>query len=133
MKSLSRKDQAVIIEAFNSSSRCLDDLSNIDNIHFEQMVDHIYPAELQLNKTNSSDTEAPFLDMHFSISIGTVFSKIYDRREIFNFDIVNFPWSWWRCLSAYLVWRLHISTYSCSLKKFLQQCISEPELYGDLV
>ena len=60
MKSLSRENQADIIEAFNSTSRYLDDLLNIDNIYFDQMVDRIYPTELQLNRANSSDTEAPF-------------------------------------------------------------------------
>ena len=60
MKSLSRENQADIIEAFNSISRYLDDLLNIDNIYFDQMVDRIYPTELQLNRANSSDTEAPF-------------------------------------------------------------------------
>ena len=69
MKSLSRDDQADIIEAFNSTSRYLDDLLNIDNIYFEHMVDRIYPAELHLNKANSSDTAAPFLDLNLSISI----------------------------------------------------------------
>ena len=72
MKSLSRQNQANIIEAFNSTSRYLDDLLSIDNIYFEHMVDRIYPAELQLNKSNSSDTEAPFLDLNLSISNGTV-------------------------------------------------------------
>ena len=43
------KNQVDIIEAFNSTSRYLDDLLNIDNIYFEQMVDRIYPTELQLN------------------------------------------------------------------------------------
>ena len=56
MKSLSRKNQADIIEAFNSTSRYLDDLLNIDNIYFDQMVERIYPTELQLNRANSSDT-----------------------------------------------------------------------------
>ena len=60
MKSLSRENQADIIEAFNSTSRYLDDLLNNDNIYFDKMVDRIYPTELQLNRTNSSDTEAPF-------------------------------------------------------------------------
>ena len=60
MKSLSSENQADIIETFNSTSRYLDDLLNIDNIYFEQMVDRIYPTELQLNRANSSDTEAPF-------------------------------------------------------------------------
>ena len=44
MKSLSRENQADIIEAFNSTSRYLDDLLNIDNIYFDQMVDRIYPT-----------------------------------------------------------------------------------------
>ena len=60
MTSLSRESQADIIEAFNSTSRYHDDLLNIDNIYFEHMVDRIYPAELQLNKTTSFDYEAPF-------------------------------------------------------------------------
>ena len=58
--SLSDNKQADIIEAFNSSSRYLDDLLNINNPYFEQMVGHIHPTELQLNKANSSDTEALF-------------------------------------------------------------------------
>ena len=66
MKSVSRENQADITEAFNSTSRYLDDLLNIDNVHFEEMVNQIYPAELQLNKANSSDTEAPFLDFNIS-------------------------------------------------------------------
>ena len=61
MNSLSRENQADIIEAFNSNFRYLDDLLNIDNIYFDQMVDRIYPTELQLNKANYSYTEAPFL------------------------------------------------------------------------
>ena len=47
----------------NSTSRYLDDLLNIDNTHFENMVYRIYPAELQLNKANASDTEAAVLDL----------------------------------------------------------------------
>ena len=59
------------------------------------MVNQIYPPELQLNKANTSDTEAPFLDLHLSISNGFVSSKIHDKRDDFDFDIyiyiVNFP------------------------------------------
>ena len=53
-------------------------LLNIDNVHFEQMVDWIYPTELQLNQAYSSDTEAPVLDLNLSISNGAVSTKIYD-------------------------------------------------------
>ena len=55
------------------------------------MVGQRYPTELQLNKANSSDTEAPFLDLNLSITNGIVSSKIYDKRDDFNFEIVNFP------------------------------------------
>ena len=53
------------------------------------MVGRIYPPELQVNKVNASDTEAPFLDLHLSISNGFVSSKIY-KRDDFDFDRVNF-------------------------------------------
>ena len=90
MLSLSDNNQADIIEAFNSTSRYLDDLLNIDNPYFEQMVGQIYPTELQLNKANSSDTEAPFLDLNLTITNGIVSSKIYDKWADFKFEIVNF-------------------------------------------
>ena len=63
----------------------------IDNPYFEGMVNQIYPPELQLNKANISDTEAPFLDLHLSVANGFVSSKIYYKRDDFDFDIVNFP------------------------------------------
>ena len=91
MKSLSPENQADIIEAFNSTLRCLDDLLNIDNIYFEQIVNQIYPTELQLNKANSSGTEAPFLDLNLSIFNETVSTKNYDKRDDFDFEVVNFP------------------------------------------
>ena len=90
MLSLSDNNQTDIIEAFNSISRYLDDLLNIDNPYFEQMVGQIYPTELQLNTANSSDTEAPFLDLNLSITNGIVSSKISDKQDDFNFEIVNF-------------------------------------------
>ena len=181
---LSRENQADIIEAFNSTSRYLDDLLNIDNIYFDQMVDRIYPTELQLHRANSSDTEAPFLDLNLCISNGTVSTKIYDKRDDFDFDIVNFPFldgdvprrsSYGvyisqlirfarassnlndfkyrnKALTAKLLrqayryfklrkafskfYRRHsalLEKYSISLKTLLQQGISEPEFYDDLV
>ena len=57
------------------------------------MVAQIYPTELQLNRANSSDTEAPFLDSNLSKTNGIVSSKIYDKRDDFYVEIVNFPFS----------------------------------------
>ena len=75
MKSLTKKKRYDMIDAFNSTSRYLDDLLNIDNIHFEHMVNRIYPAELQLNKANASNTEAAFLDLNLSIHNDIVSTK----------------------------------------------------------
>ena len=55
------------------------------------MVSQIYPSGLQLNNVNTSDTEATFLDLHLSISYDIVSTKIYDKRDDFDFEIVNFP------------------------------------------
>ena len=58
------------------------------------MVNQIYPPGLQMNKANTSDIsdfDAPFLYLHLSISNGFVSSKVYDKRNYFDFDIVNFP------------------------------------------
>ena len=54
------------------------------------LTNRIYSLELQLNKANTSDTEAPFLDLRLSISNGFISSKIYDKRDDFDFDIVKF-------------------------------------------
>ena len=91
MMSLSDDKQADVVDAFNTTSRYLDDILNINNVYFENMVSQIYPSELQLNKANASDTEAAFLDLHLSISNDIVSTKIYDKRDDFDFEIVNFP------------------------------------------
>ena len=58
----------IVKQELKSTSRYLDDLLNIDNPYFEGMVNRIYPPELQLNKANTSDIEASFLELHLSIS-----------------------------------------------------------------
>ena len=88
---ISSKATNDVIDAFNTTSRYLDDILNINNVYFENMVSQIYPSELQLNKANASDTEAAFLDLHLSISNDIVSTKIYDKRDDFDFEIVNFP------------------------------------------
>ena len=83
--------QADIIDAFNTTSRYLDDILNINNVYFDNMVSQIYLSELQLNKANTSDAEATFLYLHLSISYDIVSTKFYDKPDNFDFEIVNFP------------------------------------------
>ena len=75
MMSFSADTQADVIDAYNTTSRYMDDILNINNVYFDNMVNQIYPSELQLNKANTSDTEAVFLDLHLSISFYIVSTK----------------------------------------------------------
>ena len=50
--------EADVMDAFNTTSRYLEDIQNINNVYYDNMVSQIYPSELQLNKTNTSDKEA---------------------------------------------------------------------------
>ena len=106
-----------LLVPFNSTSRYLDDLLNFDNPYFEGMVNQIYPSELQLNKANISDTEAPFLDLHLSVANGFVSSKIYDKRDDFDFDIVNFPF-----LDGDVPRRASYGVYISQLIRFARVC-----------
>ena len=72
--SLSDDKQADVIDAYNTTSRHLDDILNIKMFIF---FSQIYPSELQRNKTNTSNNEAAFLDLHLSISNDIVSTKRY--------------------------------------------------------
>ena len=80
MMSLADDKQADVIDAFNTTSRYLDDILSINNVYFDNLVSQIYPSELQLNKVNPSDTKAAFLYLHLSFSSDIVSTKIYDKR-----------------------------------------------------
>ena len=78
------------------------------------MVSQIYPSELQLNKASTSDTKAAFLDLHLSISNEIVSAKIYDKRDDFDFEIVNFPFS-----SLYIIWSLWTHSFFATASSYI--------------
>ena len=73
MESLNHDNQVDVIETFNSNSRCLDDHLNLDNPYFEDMVNQIYAAELELNTT---DTVAPFHIYIFLLQVHLFLLKV---------------------------------------------------------
>ena len=91
MMSLSDDQQAYIIQGFNTKSRYLDDILSIHNTLFDDILIQMYSSELQLNKANTSDTKAVFLDLHFSVSNDIVSTKIYNKYSGFDYEIVRFP------------------------------------------
>ena len=58
MMSLSDDKQADVVDALNTTFGYVDDILNINNVYFDNMVSQIHSSELQLNKANTSDTEA---------------------------------------------------------------------------
>ena len=95
MKSLALSLSKISPEFLIDQKRFLPDLSYTFSQYlitcFLTAVSQIYHSRLQLNKANTSDTEAAFLDLHLSISNKIVSTKIYDKRDEFDFEIVNFP------------------------------------------
>ena len=102
----------VLLIPFNTTSRYLDDILNINNVYFVNMVRQIYPSELQLNKAYTSDTKAAFLVFHLSISNDIVSTKTYDKRDDFDFEIVNFSFLDGDVFSLYILCSLYLSTHS---------------------
>ena len=90
MLSLSHGNQSNIIETFNSTSRYLDDLLNINIDYFEEMVDKIYPKDIQLNQSNNSDTEALSLDLKLPISKDIISIIIISNGTTFILILYNF-------------------------------------------
>ena len=82
------------------------------------MANHIYPSEQQLNKANTTYTEAPYLNLHLSIANGFISSKIYNKCDDFDFDIVNFRF----LMVTFLVVLLMVYTF-CNLLGLLESAI----------
>ena len=76
---------------FNDTSRYLDDIFTIDNPEFEKYIPDVYPAELHLNKANTSDKETSFLDLNIRVIGSNIRTSVYEKRDDFRFPIVNFP------------------------------------------
>ena len=92
MSDLQKSKRFDLKDMFNDTSRYLVDIFTIDNPEFEKHIPDIYPGELQLNKTNTSDTENSFLDLNVKVIGRYIHASVYDKRDDFGFPIVNFLW-----------------------------------------
>ena len=90
MKSLI-KSNIHMARRFNNTMRYIDDLLVLNNTNFVDAIQYIYPSELQLKKTTESTTARSYLDILITIEHGKYSTTLYDKRDSFQFDIVNFP------------------------------------------
>ena len=89
---LLKKNEKKLTRSFNFTFRYIDDALSLNNSRFGDFVDRIYPIELEIRDTTDTDRSASYLDLHLEIdSDGRLRTKLYDKRDDFNFPIVNFP------------------------------------------
>jgi hypothetical protein len=80
--------------AFNSTFRYIDDVLPINNEQFHPHADSIYPNELEIKDTTESPTSASYWDVLLNIDVGgKLTTQLYDKRDDFDFAIVNFPYT----------------------------------------
>ena len=89
MKNL-MKNEIWVARKLNNTMRYIDDLLTLNSNRFECAIDDIYPPELQLKKTTDCPTALSYLDVMITIDNGIYSTAVYDKRDNFNFNIVNF-------------------------------------------
>ena len=76
---------------FNYTFRYIDDLISINNKDFGTSLPNIYPDELSIKKESTHEDRASYLDLCIEVQGKHFHTKMYDKRDSFNFDIVNYP------------------------------------------
>ena len=113
-----RKKSKKAIQGFKSCSRYIDDLLLINNYDLmKEVMTEISPKELVLVPNNNNGRTAPFLDLQLLITEGVISTSIYDKRDAFDFPIVNFP-----SLSGNIPNRSAYGTFICELVRYARGC-----------
>ena len=87
MKDSNRK----LVKTFNLTSCYIDDLVGINNPWFKQFLKDIYPEELVVSETTELSNVVSYLDLLMDISDGDLVCSTFDKRDAFDFHVVNFP------------------------------------------
>ena len=85
------KENITIARKFNLCSRYIDDLFVGNFPEFKDHIYKIYPRELEINQESDNPKDIAYLDLRMKIENGAVDFSIYDKRDDFRFEIVNFP------------------------------------------
>ena len=92
IQGLLKKNEKNLARSFNFTFRYIDDVLSLNNSKFSEFVDRIYPNELDIKDTTDTAKSASYLDLHLEIdSDGRLKTRLYDKRDDFNFPIINFP------------------------------------------
>ena len=92
IQNLIARKQKNIAQSFNFTYRYIDDVLSLSNSDFDKYIHTIYPPELEIKNTTDSNKSSSYLDLLLSIDANKkLHTKLYDKRDDFDFHIVNFP------------------------------------------
>ena len=78
--------------SFSFTRRYIDDLLAVNNPYITEAVKEIYPPSLDLKEATDNPNGRSYLDLYlFKTENGLLSRRLYDKRDDFNFDIVNYP------------------------------------------
>jgi len=118
---LLKRNQNKLVRSFNFMFRYIDDVLSLNNSRFGDFIDRICPIELEIKDTTDTDKSASYLGLQLEIdSEGRLRAKLYDKRDDFNFPIVNFPFmcSNIPAAPAYEVYISHLILYSRACRSY---------------
>ena len=110
IQGLLNKNERKLARSFNFTFRYADDVLSLNNSRFGDFVDRIYPIGLEIEDTTGTDISASYVDMHLEVgSEGRLRTKLYDKRDDFNFPIVNLPFICSNIPAAPALWSIYLS------------------------
>ena len=90
VEKLSRENM-VLARKFNFNRRYIDDLFVANFPEFKDHIYKIYPRELEIKLESNNPLEVSYLDLHIVSQNSNLIFTVYDKRDDFNFAIVNYP------------------------------------------
>ena len=79
-----------LAQQFIFTYRYIDDVLSLNNTKFAEYLEFIYPRELEKKETTETVASSSYFDCYLYIDSGKLTSRLYDKRNDFNFPIVNF-------------------------------------------
>ena len=91
VQSLLKAGKKHLAQQFNVTYRYIDDVLSLKNTKFAECLDFIYPRELEIKETTETAASSSYLDCFLYTDSRKLTHRLYDKRDDFNFPIVNFP------------------------------------------
>ena len=122
---LIKEGQRKLARKFNLSYRYIDDLISFNNKRFKELISDIYPKELIISETTESTSVASYLDLPFiRDNSNNIITKLYDKRDTFDFHIMNFPF-----LSSNIPSAPAYDVYASQLIHYARCCSNYSDFY----